>query len=98
MQWIRAIGVHASLVEGIKMPDAWQKITPHMLRHSLNTMLRVAGLPDVLVAEYMSWEHQVNAVQQGYTHIYSTNLRPVAKKIDVLLGYDAKGGRLELLG
>jgi hypothetical protein len=48
-------------------------------------MLRIAGLPDVLVAEYMSWEHQVNAVQAGYTHIYSTNLRPVAKKIDELL-------------
>jgi integrase len=87
MQWIRAIGVHGSLIDGIKMPDAWQKITPHMLRHSLNTMLRIAGLPDVLVAEYMSWEHQVNAVQAGYTHIYSTNLRPVAKKIDELLEY-----------
>ena len=51
-------------------------------------MLRLSGLPDVLVSEYMSWEHQVMA--QGdmidvYTKLYAENLKPVADMIDRLL-------------
>lgn len=86
--YMRQIGRAASKLEGMIMPECWANLTPHVLRHSLNTMLRVEGLPDVLVAEYMSWTHQDNnSVQEGYTHLYARNLRPVANAVDRLIGY-----------
>lgn len=84
---VRMVGEHASNVE-TKMPDVWETLTPHVMRHSLNTMLLVSGLSPLLVAEYMSWEHQVHATQSGYTHFYAENLKPVANMIDKLLGVE----------
>ena len=80
--WFKTIRTHALALK-LERPEAWKSMTPHVLRHSLNTNLRLAGVYDVLVAEYLSWEHQgMNAVQEGYTHVYANNLRPVAGKIE----------------
>gem|GEM_PF-829874 len=63
------------------------QMTPHALRHSLNTNLRLAGMGDLLVAEYLSWQHQDTlAMQREYTHIYARNLVPVAQMIDRIYG------------
>lgn len=64
---------------------AIEKITAHVLRHSLNTNLILAGCPKILVSEYLSWTHQhidESPVQNEYTHIYAENLIPVKEKID----------------
>ena len=88
---MRLVGAHVSNLDGIMMPDGWKALTPHMLRHSLNTMLRVSGLPDVFVAEFMSWKHQVvnaefdQGIQDIYTQLYVRNLKPVADTIDRLI-------------
>jgi len=84
--WFKIIRTHALQLD-LQRPEAWAELTPHVLRHSLNTNLRLAGLSDILISEYMSWEHQgTNAVQEGYTHLYAENLKPVADCIDVMYG------------
>ena len=70
----------------------WESLTPHVLRHSLNTALRLSPVPNILVREYMSWEHQAD-VQDRYTHIYAKNLKPVADMIDKLCSGEVKEGR-----
>lgn len=95
--YIRDIGSRAALLEGITKPEAWEKISPHVLRHSLTTMLRVSGVPDVLVAEYLSWSHQDQSILSSsdmlanYTNLYVEHLQPVADKIDSLIG-EGPGG------
>jgi integrase len=94
--WLASIGQHVANVEGMKMPDAWRTMSPHTLRHSLNTMLLLSGASPILVAEYMSWEHQLMmqeqsaSVQKRYTHLYARNLKPVADMIDSLLGIEGE--------
>ncbi len=84
--WFNTIRTHALALD-LERPEAWKELTPHVLRHSLNTNLRLSGMYDILVAEYLSWEHQgMNAVQEGYTHVYANNLRPVSDKIEVIYG------------
>ncbi len=84
--WFNTIRTHALQLK-VERPEAWKELTPHVLRHSLNTNLRLAGVFDILVSEYMSWEHQgLNAVQEGYTHVYAENLKPVAECIDRMYG------------
>jgi len=92
--WMTAVGQHASELKGVRIPEAWTALTPHMLRHSINSMLRVSGLPDVLVSEYMSWAHQSlmqdptmdQSMQERYTHLYAENLQRVADMVDHLIG------------
>ena len=84
--WFNTIRIHALQLK-LQRSDVWKELTPHVLRHSLNTNLRLAGMYDMLVAEYLSWEHQLgNAVQEGYTHVYAENLKPIALCIDKLYG------------
>ena len=65
--------------------EIFSEMKSHTLRHSLNTNLLTAGLSPILVAEYLSWEHQsILDMQQRYTHVYAEALRPVADKIDEL--------------
>lgn len=88
--WFNTIRTHALQLD-LERPEAWKELTPHVLRHSLNTNLRLSGVSDILVAEYMSWEHQGgNAVQEGYTHVYAENLRPVVDCIETMYGRDTK--------
>ncbi|MDC7248996.1 MAG: tyrosine-type recombinase/integrase [Sphaerochaetaceae bacterium] len=86
--WISACFGQARMYACAKFPDdvdILQGMTPHVLRHSLNTALLVSGLPAMLVAEYLSWEHQdLLRMQSRYTHLVSDNIIPVANKIDEL--------------
>lgn len=69
--------------------EIWDTITPHVLRHSLNSNLLAAGVPEILVAAYLGWEHQgLGDVQKGYTHIHASRLQPVAAAIDEMFGTD----------
>lgn len=67
-------------------PEAVQEISPHILRHSLNTELVLTNLNNLLVQEYLSWHHQDLGTQEGYTHIYARNMKPVADMIDAIYG------------
>lgn len=67
-------------------PEAVQEISPHILRHSLNTELVLTNLNNLLIQEYLSWHHQDLGTQEGYTHIYARNMKPVADMIDMLYG------------
>jgi len=65
--------------------DVWEKLTPHILRHSANTNLLVSGANPVLVAEYLAWKHQeLVDMQRRYTHLVAMNLVPVADMLDEL--------------
>ncbi|MCF7944643.1 MAG: tyrosine-type recombinase/integrase [Spirochaetia bacterium] len=98
--WIRNIGVKASLRKKIQRPEAWAAVSPHILRHSLTTMLRVSGLSDVLIAEYLSWVHQDQSLLSSidmlnnYTQINAENLRAVADRIDELIGKESRSGKV----
>lgn len=72
-------------------PEALETLTPHVMRHSLNTVLREEDAPDVLIQEYLSWKHQdENRVQSGYTHIYIKGLMKVSEKIEALYAGEAE--------
>lgn len=65
--------------------EFFSRMTSHTLRHSINTNLLASGLPPLLVAEYLSWNHQcLLDMQQRYTHVYAEALRPIADRIDEL--------------
>jgi len=69
---------YTKAMSGIK-----EDLSPHKLRHALNTKLVEAGVNPVLVQEYLGWHHQDrNKVQEGYTHIYIKALLDVADKIE----------------
>lgn len=65
--------------------EIFSEMKSHTLRHSMNTNLLASGLPPLLVAEYLSWNHQcILDMQQRYTHVYAEAMRPVADRIDEL--------------
>ncbi len=74
------------------------EVTPHGLRHALNTRLVEEGINAVLIQEYFGWHHQDrNKIQEGYTHLYITALLEVSKKIEEILeNPEKKGGLLWL--
>ena len=66
--------------------EIWKTASAHVLRHSMNTNLLCAGESPLLIAEYLSWEHQTLLdMQQRYTHIYAQNLNAIADRIDSML-------------
>lgn len=76
--------------------DIFSEMKSHTLRHSMNTNLLASGLPPLLVAEYLSWNHQcILDMQQRYTHVYAESMRPVADKIDELYCLPAKMSELK---
>ncbi len=73
------IRVHAPLPYSL----ALSSLTPHKLRHALNTMLIEEDVNPLLTQEYLAWYHQDrNKVQSGYTHIYVKSLLAVVDKIE----------------
>lgn len=71
------------------------KMSPHILRHSLNTNLLVCGVSPMLVEEYLGWKHQALPVmQQNYTHVFVQALQPVCDMIDQIFYESAFGERL----
>lgn len=68
-------------------------ITPHKLRHALNTRLIESGVNPLLVQEYFGWHHQDrNRIQEGYTHIYVKALLEVSHAIEKALSEKEESG------
>lgn len=63
------------------------RVTPHSLRHSLNSALLLAAISPYLIRLYLGFKHFFNAYkcEEGYTHASVDNLRLIAEKIDELL-------------
>lgn len=89
---LKQVGAYAAHINPM-----WEGLTPHILRHSLATALRLSGLPEILVREYMSWEHQKD-IQDAYTHAQARHLKPVAEHIDRLCNGEVQEGRVVQLG
>lgn len=70
----------------LSCPAAMENLTPHKLRHSLNTFLSTSDIKDILTNEYMSWAKQkkdnVQRMQSHYTHINVNHLAQIANLID----------------
>lgn len=78
---------YAPQIKEMEAPELFKEITPHILRHSLNTALLIEGINEIMIQEYFAWKHQDNTVQEGYTHLYARNLIPVAEAIDSFFGF-----------
>jgi integrase len=70
----------------VKNAKIKKKITPHCLRHSLNTNLLFAGVSPFLIQQYLGWskDNSLTKVQEGYTHVQPEHLTVVSTKIDQL--------------
>jgi len=77
--------------------DIWEPLTTHILRHSLNTDLIIAGIPEILVAEYLGWKHQGQMldIQRRYTHVVTSHLRPIPEMVDRFNGRTRLNGSTE---
>lgn len=60
------------------------RITCHVLRHSLNTALKLIGCPEMMLDQWFGWSEGRKTMQSRYTHIYAKDLKPVANTIDFL--------------
>lgn len=72
-------------VEKAKIP----RITPHSLRHTVNTELLFSNTSPFLIQQYLGWSNNqptdpLTKVQRGYTHVKEHRLQPVADAIDLL--------------
>lgn len=89
-RWANKIFGRLMITASCMFPDRsflWEKITAHILRHSLTSNLYVAGIPSSLIRSYLGWEHGLDGIvgtQRHYTHIYARNLYPVPKLVDKL--------------
>ena len=68
--------------------EAFAMLSPHKLRHALNTNLLAdqgigeGKVTENMVAEYLSWEHQDQSrMQRRYTHMVASRLLPVSDLI-----------------
>ena len=61
-------------------------ITPHCLRHTLNSQLLLAGISPFIIQYYLGWSRSsdLTKTQEGYTHVLEEHLQPVARAIDTL--------------
>lgn len=95
--WTTIMDAAATAPEGreplLKPGTRW--LTPHSLRHSLNSILLSAGVNTLAVAEFMGWTsdlgNTITRVQRGYTHLELLDLRKVADAIDKSLEPAAAG-------
>ena len=76
-QWWELAFNHA--VDRIGVDRKARGIVPHSLRHSLNSHLRAAGVPDFLIRESLGWNSE--QVQADYSHVIAEHLEPVAKAV-----------------
>ena len=68
-----------------------RNVTPHSLRHSLNTHLLGRGCDPFKIREYLGWSNNVQSmvltpVQRGYTHLGTKHLKDVVDFIDGIFG------------
>ena len=83
-----------AVIDGVEWEDqeAFDMLSPHKLRHALNTNLLAAqmegAITETLVAEYLSWEHQDQSkMQRRYTNLVASRLIPVADMIEKIYGF-----------
>lgn len=63
-----------------RYPDRY--LVAHSFRHSLNTNLVLAMIPELYVKKYIGWSDSNKDTQAIYTHIKPQDLKFVADKID----------------
>jgi len=73
-----------------KIPAGPRRLSAHSFRHSLNTLLRDAGIPDEKIRRAMGWSSE--KTQAGYTHFGAEHLRGQADLVDQVLGARRDGG------
>ncbi len=59
-------------------PDDAQKampITCYVLRHSLNTALKLIGCPEIMLDQWFGWSEGRKTMQSRYTRIYAKDLK-----------------------
>ena len=76
-----------AILDGIvwEEPEAVDMLSPHKLRHALNTNLVSLIDPalNTLVEQFMSWDHQEQSkMQRRYTHLVASRLLPVSEEIN----------------
>ena len=88
--WVQKVFDHIRAGAAARDPEnaeIWKKMTAHVLRHSANTNLLVAGVSKLLIATYLAWEKQdLNETQIRYTHLVGKSLQPVADALDKIYG------------
>lgn len=88
--WVQKVFDHIRAGAAARDPEnaeIWKKMTAHVLRHSANTNLLVAGVSKLLIATYLAWEKQdLNETQIRYTHLVGKSLQPVADALDRIYG------------
>lgn len=70
-----------------KIDHTGRVLTPHSLRHTLNTLLLNSGIDNFLVQQYLGWTSKdgMTKTQRGYTHIPVDRLKTVSRKIEKLI-------------
>lgn len=86
--YLREQIVKTGLISVLSTPEAIEDLTPHKLRHSLNTaFVGLTSLKTELTQEYMSWRKQEDnnaKMQRHYSHLNISHLIPVADAIEDL--------------
>ena len=79
-KWWRRAFINSMQKMGIDYKG--RNLTPHSFRHSLNTNLLLAGVPELYVRRYIGWTPSSKDTQAAYTHIKTQDLQIVADAID----------------
>lgn len=89
--WVDIIFQQLRLILRAQYPDEEKinKLSSHVLRHSLNTNLIIAGTDKDLLQKYLGWSRERDfSTQVLYTHYGATDLIPVSKMIDKIYKTD----------
>lgn len=86
------------VADALSCPAAIDCLSPHKLRHALNTILSTSDIKDILTNEYMSWSKQkkdnVQRMQSHYTHINVSHLSSIASLIQDIYGIESEENML----
>ncbi|MGH4038063.1 MAG: tyrosine-type recombinase/integrase [Sphaerochaeta sp.] len=83
--WVDIIFQQLRLILIAQYPDMEKikKLSSHVLRHSINTNLIIAGTDKDLIQKYLGWSREREySTQVLYTHYGARDLIPVSKMID----------------
>jgi integrase len=83
-------GAFVGHVDALGIDRKGRRLSPHSLRHTLNTLLLEHGANPLLVAQYLGWSQSaaqipaLTPVQGGYTHLSHDALRDILPTIEGL--------------
>ena len=87
--WLDGVIPFYNHVASLSHPEyaaAYAEITPHCLRHSLATLLLVAGIPRELIEIWMGWKKSIaGSMLANYAHPEGREMQDIADTIDRLL-------------